>query len=207
MFQTTNQLYMCIHTTTTITAGTTSPTITTPAHKTPATSAAAANVSKSHGVLNHVWIMCTFFSWQYGGFHKWGYPQIINFKGIFHYKPSNWGYPHLWKPPYCYIELSKLLLLLLSGVRKASGDTPLSHDKETCSPERSCSGSTQFASTSVMHLSGIHPNSIILDRLQQLNPFTYLPAFAATNSPMTLPSQGFPRFQASPSISLDMGLS
>ena len=26
----------------------------------------------------------------------WGYPQIIHFHDIFHYKPSILGYPHLW---------------------------------------------------------------------------------------------------------------
>ena len=27
-------------------------------------------------------------------------PQIIHFHGIFPYKPSISGYPHLWKPPH-----------------------------------------------------------------------------------------------------------
>ena len=27
-------------------------------------------------------------------------PKIIHFNGIFPYKPSILGYPHLWKPPY-----------------------------------------------------------------------------------------------------------
>ena len=31
----------------------------------------------------------------YGGFLKWGYPQIIYFKDIFHYKPSSY-----WVPPF-----------------------------------------------------------------------------------------------------------
>ena len=35
----------------------------------------------------------------YGGFLKWGYPPIIYFKKILHYKPSILGYPHLWNPP------------------------------------------------------------------------------------------------------------
>ena len=34
----------------------------------------------------------------YGGFHQWGYPQIIHFNGII--QLSILGYPHLWKPPY-----------------------------------------------------------------------------------------------------------
>ena len=36
----------------------------------------------------------------YGGFPKWGYREIIHFKGIFHYKPSIIGYPHFRNPPY-----------------------------------------------------------------------------------------------------------
>ena len=32
------------------------------------------------------------------GFLKWGYPQIILFNRIFHYKASILGYPHVWKP-------------------------------------------------------------------------------------------------------------
>ena len=32
------------------------------------------------------------------GFHKRGYPQIINFDRIVLYKPSILGYPHFWKP-------------------------------------------------------------------------------------------------------------
>ena len=38
--------------------------------------------------------------WRYGGFQKWEYPYIINFHGIFHYKPSFLGYPYFRKPPY-----------------------------------------------------------------------------------------------------------
>ena len=34
-----------------------------------------------------------------GGFRKWGHPQIMYFKRIFHYKPSILGHPHLWNPP------------------------------------------------------------------------------------------------------------
>ena len=35
-----------------------------------------------------------------GGFLKWGCPLIIHFNGMFHYKPSIFGYPHSIKPPY-----------------------------------------------------------------------------------------------------------
>ena len=41
---------------------------------------------------------------QYRGFPKWGYPQIIHFHGIFHYKPTILGYPHLWNPPYTLVD-------------------------------------------------------------------------------------------------------
>ena len=37
---------------------------------------------------------------HYGGFLKWGYPQITHFSGIFYYKPSILGIPHFWKPLY-----------------------------------------------------------------------------------------------------------
>ena len=43
--------------------------------------------------------------WKNGCFLKGGNPQIIHFNGIFHYKPSIWGYPHLWKPPKNPISL------------------------------------------------------------------------------------------------------
>ena len=34
------------------------------------------------------------FKHYLGGFHKWGYPQIILFNGIFQYKPTSyWGAP------------------------------------------------------------------------------------------------------------------
>ena len=33
-------------------------------------------------------------SWNRGTF------KSSTFNGIYHYKPSIWGYPHLWKPPY-----------------------------------------------------------------------------------------------------------
>ena len=46
------------------------------------------------------------FEWTHGGFLKWGYPQIINFKRMFHYKASLLGHPHLWKPLH-HLELSR----------------------------------------------------------------------------------------------------
>ena len=35
---------------------------------------------------------------------KWGYPLVIHFKRIFHYKPPTLGYPHEWKPPYDHLS-------------------------------------------------------------------------------------------------------
>ena len=37
---------------------------------------------------------------KYGCFQKWGYPQIIHFNKVFHYKPSILGYHYFWKHPY-----------------------------------------------------------------------------------------------------------
>ena len=34
----------------------------------------------------------------YGGFLTWGYPQIIHFNGIFHYKPTILDNPHYGTP-------------------------------------------------------------------------------------------------------------
>ena len=36
--------------------------------------------------------------WAYGGYLTFGYPQIIHFGGIFHYKPSILGIPPWWRP-------------------------------------------------------------------------------------------------------------
>ncbi len=45
------------------------------------------------------WVIFNDTCW-YGCFKKWGYPQIIHFNRVFHYKPSIWGYPYFWKHPY-----------------------------------------------------------------------------------------------------------
>ena len=39
----------------------------------------------------------------YGGFLKWGYPQIIHFNRMFIKNPTILGIPHLWKSPYVYL--------------------------------------------------------------------------------------------------------
>ena len=36
----------------------------------------------------------------YGGFLKWWYFHIIRLSRIFHYNPSSYWGPHLWKPPH-----------------------------------------------------------------------------------------------------------
>ena len=38
-------------------------------------------------------------------FQKYGYPQIIHFNRVFHYKPSILGYPFFWKHPCMYIYI------------------------------------------------------------------------------------------------------
>ena len=35
------------------------------------------------------------------GFHKWGYPQIIQFNGMFHYKPTILGVPPFMETSIC----------------------------------------------------------------------------------------------------------
>ena len=42
----------------------------------------------------------SFWTGWYGGFQKYGYPQIINSNRVFPYEPSILGYPYFWKPPY-----------------------------------------------------------------------------------------------------------
>ena len=52
----------------------------------------------------HHILQSSYMGLEFGGFHKWGYPQIIHFNTIFHYKPAILGYPHFWKPPFsCHI--------------------------------------------------------------------------------------------------------
>ena len=39
-------------------------------------------------------------NYPHGCFQKYGYPQIIHFNKVFHYKPSILGYPFFWKHPH-----------------------------------------------------------------------------------------------------------
>ena len=57
--------------------------------------------STDFSTKSHSMDLCIYI-YTYGGFLKWGYPQIIHLNGIFHYKPTVLGYPHLWKTPYIY---------------------------------------------------------------------------------------------------------
>ena len=41
-----------------------------------------------------------------GGFHQWGVSPNHPFSGISLYKPSIWGYPHLWKPSYFWLVIN-----------------------------------------------------------------------------------------------------
>jgi len=51
----------------------------------------SAKSASYKGRRNIIWI----YMILYGGFLKWGYPEIISFNRIFHDKPSILGYPHL----------------------------------------------------------------------------------------------------------------
>ena len=42
----------------------------------------------------------TYRNQRFGGFLKWGYPQIIHFNRIFHHNLFILGYPHFRKPPF-----------------------------------------------------------------------------------------------------------
>ena len=44
----------------------------------------------------------------YGCFQKYGYPQIIHFNVVFHYKSSILEYPYFWVHPYRYFGIRKL---------------------------------------------------------------------------------------------------
>ena len=46
--------------------------------------------------------VCVVYIYISGCFRKQGYPQIIHFNRVFHYKPSILGYPYFWKHPYIY---------------------------------------------------------------------------------------------------------
>ena len=78
---------------------------------------------------------------QYGGFHKWGYPQIIHVNGIFPYEPTIWGYPHFWKPPYLWEFHSQFMEL-----RDFFGDSFVDHnfDFKRCVSETRKSDPSQF---------------------------------------------------------------
>ena len=45
----------------------------------------------------------------YGGFHTWGYPKWMVYKGKIPLKWMNWGYPYSRKPSYIYIYIYKSL--------------------------------------------------------------------------------------------------
>ena len=44
----------------------------------------------------------------FGGFQKWGYPQVIHLNRIFPCKRSILGYPHIWKLRYLKSRKSSL---------------------------------------------------------------------------------------------------
>ena len=72
-------------------------------------SAWVSNSSSSNNLRGVSWDSVPFNFWWnvwnciYGCFRKWWYPQIIHFNRVFHYKPSNLGYP----PTYLVHQGSK----------------------------------------------------------------------------------------------------
>ena len=61
-------------------------------------------------------------------FPKIGYPQIIHFNRVFHYKPSILGYPYFWKHPYVYICIPRTQLSSFLG----GWPEPFYGDKKPC---------------------------------------------------------------------------
>ena len=58
-------------------------------------------LNRATGPLNEIEqpIYSYTYIYIYGGFLKWGYPQIIQFNRFFHYKSIQlWGYPHHGNP-------------------------------------------------------------------------------------------------------------
>ena len=61
----------------------------------------------------------------FGGFLKWGYPQIIIFNRIFHYKPCNLGCPHFRKHTF----LMFMLIVASKKTRNKHSTQPASRIK------------------------------------------------------------------------------
>ena len=51
-------------------------------------------IGTCHQICIFLWIWL-----NYNDIPEMGYPNHPFVDGIFHYKPSTWGYPHVWKPP------------------------------------------------------------------------------------------------------------
>ena len=74
---------------------------------------------------------------KYGGFLKWGYPQIIHFNGIVSYKLAICGYPHSWKLPYLKqhhnsvfpSRLSRQLWVTIRGKGQGTSDPTVGNRK------------------------------------------------------------------------------
>ena len=45
----------------------------------------------------------------YEGFHKCGYPKMVDLEGKILLTWMSWGYPHFRKPPYTYTSLGSAL--------------------------------------------------------------------------------------------------
>ena len=62
--------------------------------------------------------VCVFYTQQFGGFRKWGYPPIIHAHRIVHYKQSILGYPHFRKTPFASICVDQLINVFSSHAGK-----------------------------------------------------------------------------------------
>ena len=140
------------------------------------------------------------FSWLHGGFHKWGYPQIIHFSGIFPCKPTILGIPKFRKPPhqlypkYDVLEEPRCLTLgtsvsqqLVKGVRTQILPTSV-NIPQSIGPS-GCRGNammvlTLFASPTTMHFMVLAGRSAGWSHwnLDELGPFC-LPQVSVKSQP------------------------
>ena len=113
--------------------------------------AAALNeVHHHHGAIGDTQGGCDLATWQgedsnfiWVSTRKSGVftPQIMNFNGVFHYKPSILEYPYFWKHPYiCYILKLFFKRSKLTRLQKTNQPTPLSPDHTTTPPRTNLRG-------------------------------------------------------------------
>ena len=69
---------------------------------------------------------------RYGCFQRWGYPQIIHFNRVFHYKPSILGYHYFRKHPYNIFFLKKNTTFSLSKILPGEGQRSAVREAAAC---------------------------------------------------------------------------